>query len=248
MSSKSVITFDKVSKKYSKNQVFHNSLREELMNAVFNRRAKHCDLAQDEFWALREVSFTVAPGECVGLHGPNGSGKSTILKLIANVTYPSEGSVLVHTRVAPLIELGAGFHPDLSGAENIYMNGAILGLSIRELKAKTPEILEFSGLEEFVHVPVKKYSSGMALRLAFAIAIHSPAETFLFDEVLSVGDEQFQEKCGRKIDELKGQGKTILVVSHDKLSMNRICDKILHINRGVMEDFVPAGAFGGATP
>jgi ABC-type polysaccharide/polyol phosphate transport system ATPase subunit len=248
MSSNAVITFDKVSKKYSKSQVFHNPLREDLMNAVFNRRASRCDLTQDEFWALREVSFTVAQGECVGLHGPNGSGKSTILKLIANVTYPSQGSVRVRTRVAPLIELGAGFHPDLSGAENIYMNGAILGLSIKELKLKTPEILEFSGLEEFVHVPVKKYSSGMALRLAFAIAIHSPAETFLFDEVLSVGDEQFQEKCGRKIDELKAQGKTILVVSHDKASMNRICDKVLHINRGVMEGFGPLNAPQDAAP
>ena len=248
MSSNSVITFDGVSKKYSKRQMFHNSLREELVNAVFNRAASRCELEQDEFWALRDTSFAVARGECVGLYGPNGSGKSTILKLIANVTYPSRGSVLVRSRVAPLIELGAGFHPDLSGAENIYMNGAILGLSIRELRAKTPEILEFSGLEEFVHVPVKKYSSGMALRLAFAIAIHSPAETFLFDEVLSVGDEQFQEKCGRKIDELKSQGKTILVVSHDRNTMNRICDKVLHIDRGVMGAFGPVGAQEGETP
>ena len=235
MSSKSVITFDRVSKKYSKRQVLHNSLREELINAVFNRAASRCELEQDEFWALRDVSFAIAEGECVGLHGPNGSGKSTILKLVANVTYPSQGSVSVCSRVAPLIELGAGFHPDLSGAENIYMNGAILGLTIRELKRKTPEILEFSGLQEFIDVPVKKYSSGMALRLAFAIAIHSPADTFLFDEVLTVGDELFQEKCNCKINELKNQGKTILVVSHDWASMNRICDKVLRINHGVME-------------
>ena len=241
--SSNAISFVNVSKKYSKRQVLHNSLREELVNAVFNRSQSRCKLAQDEFWALQDVSFQVAVGECVGLHGPNGSGKSTILKLIANVTYPSQGSIFVGSRVAPLIELGAGFHPDLTGAENIYMNGAILGLTIRELKRKTPEILEFSGLDEFVNVPVKKYSSGMALRLAFAIAIHSPAETFLFDEVLAVGDESFQEKCNRKIDALKNQGKTILVVSHDKVSMNRVCDKVLHLDGGVMRAFGTAGSF-----
>ena len=244
MSSSDVIIFNGVSKKYSKRQVLHNSLREELINAVFNRSGSSCKLAQDEFWALRDVSFNIAKGECVGLHGPNGSGKSTILKLIANVTYPSQGSVLVNSRVAPLIELGAGFHPDLSGAENIYMNGAILGLTIREVKRKTPEVLEFSGLEEFINVPVKKYSSGMALRLAFSIAIHSSAETFLFDEVLTVGDEGFQEKCIRKIDELKHQGKTIFVVSHDRNSMNRICDKILHLNGGALGEISSVGAQG----
>jgi ABC-type polysaccharide/polyol phosphate transport system ATPase subunit len=238
--SSSAITFDSVFKKYSKRQVLHNSLREELVNAVFNRNASSGDLAQDEFWALRDVSFKISEGECVGLYGPNGSGKSTVLKLIANVTYPSQGSVQVSSRVAPLIELGAGFHPDLSGSENIYMNGAILGLTIREIKRKRADILEFSGLRDFVNVPVKKYSSGMALRLAFSIAIHSPAKTFLFDEVLSVGDELFQEKCRHKIEELKKQGKTIVVVSHDRAGMERICHKVLHLNGGVMADSEPA--------
>lgn len=236
MSSDYIIKFEKVSKKYSKRQIFHNSLREELTNALFSRRVGGCALNQDEFWALRDVSFAINKGECVGLYGPNGSGKSTILKLIANVTFPSTGTINVRSRVAPLIELGAGFHPDLSGTENIFMNGTILGLTIKELKQKMPAILAFSELADFINVPVKKYSSGMSLRLAFAIAIHSPADTFLFDEVLTVGDEHFQEKCGQKIIELKKAGKTIMVVSHDIASMKRICDRIIYIRNGVLED------------
>lgn len=240
--------FDRVGKKYSKRQMFHNSLREELSNALFGRTAGACELGRDEFWALQDISFGIARGECVGLYGPNGSGKSTILKLIANVTFPSVGTVKVRTRVAPLIELGAGFHPDLSGTENIYMNGTILGLTIREIKQKMSSIIDFCGLDEFIDVPVKKYSSGMSLRLAFAIAIHSPADTFLFDEVLTVGDEQFQEKCSRKISELKEQGKTILVVSHDISGMKRICNRIIHIRSGLLEGCYNAVAEGVNVP
>lgn len=247
MSSENVITFDRVFKKYSKQQMFHKSLREELMSALFFRRRHPEELGRDEFWALQDISFGIRKGECVGLQGPNGSGKSTILKLISRVTYPSSGVISVRSRVAPLIELGAGFHPDLSGAENIFMNGTILGLSIRELQRQSPEIIAFAGLEEFVHIPVKKYSSGMALRLAFSIAIHSPAETFLFDEVLSVGDEEFQERCNVKIDELKRGGKTIVVVSHDRKALDRVCDKKIQLNHGVLvaEVLSGEGAPGG---
>lgn len=231
MSSETVIEFRDVWKKYSKQQVLNNSLREELVSFVTGRRRRN-DLSEGEFWALREISFAVSRGECIGLHGPNGSGKSTILKLISQVTYPTRGKITVSGRVAPLIELGAGMHMELTGFENIYMNGTILGLPIRELKYKVDEIVEFSGLKDFINVPVKKYSSGMYLRLAFAIAVHSPAEIFLFDEVLTVGDEDFQERCLLKIGALLDKGKTMIVVSHDFAKLDQICTGLLGINFG----------------
>lgn len=231
MSSEPVISFSKVWKKYSKQQVLNNSLREELMSVFTGRKCRE-ELAAGEFWALSDIDLSVWKGECVGLYGSNGSGKSTLLKLISNVTYPTKGATKVRGRVAPLIELGAGMHPDLTGIENIYMNGAILGLGIGELKRKIPEIVEFSGLEEFINSPVKKYSSGMYLRLAFSIAVHSPADIFLFDEVLAVGDEAFQAKCLQQIASLRAKNGTIMVVSHDLATMNKITDRIVRIERG----------------
>lgn len=233
MSSDPVISFCNVWKKYSKQQVLNNSLREELISVVTGKRCRD-ELGEGEFWALRDINFSVSKGLCLGLSGHNGSGKSTILKLISNVTYPTRGDIKVHGKVAPLIELGAGMHPDLTGIENIYMNGTILGLSIRELKRKISEIIEFTGLEDFVNVPVKKYSSGMYLRLAFSIAVHSTADIFLFDEVLAVGDESFQSKCLLRIDEIRQNNGTILVVSHDSMALNRICDNILSLEHGVV--------------
>lgn len=208
-------------------------MREELLSVVTGRKRKD-ELGEGEFWALRDINFSVSKGLCLGLSGNNGSGKSTILKLISNVTYPTRGDIKVHGKVAPLIELGAGMHPDLTGIENIYMNGTILGLSIRELKRKIPEIIEFTGLEDFVNVPVKKYSSGMYLRLAFSIAVHSTADIFLFDEVLAVGDESFQSKCLLRINEIRQNNGTILVVSHDSMALNRICDNIFTLEHGVI--------------
>jgi len=231
MSSESIIEFRDVWKKYSRHQVLHNSFREELMG-VFSKRARRESLADGEFWALQGVNLAIKRGECVGLHGPNGSGKSTLFKIISNVTYPTVGDVACRGRVAPLIELGAGFHPDLTGVENIYMNGTILGLSIRELKRLAPSIIEFSGLEEFIHTPVKKYSSGMYLRLAFSIAVHSPADIFLFDEVLSVGDESFQQRCRDRITRISDEGKTILIVSHNPVELDKTCDRIVEIRQG----------------
>ncbi len=231
MSSKSIIEFRDVWKKYSRHQVLHNSFREELMGA-FRRRKRKENLADGEFWALQGVNLAIKRGECVGLHGPNGSGKSTIFKIISNVTYPTVGDIVCFGRVAPLIELGAGFHPDLTGMENIYMNGTILGLSIRELKRLIPEIVEFSGLEEFIDTPVKKYSSGMYLRLAFSIAVHSTADIFLFDEVLSVGDECFQQRCRERICQIGQDGKTILIVSHNPVELSKTCDRIVEIQHG----------------
>lgn len=231
MLSEPVVSFAKVWKKYSKQQVLNNSLREELVSVVTGRRCRE-ELAEGEFWALREIDLRVARGECVGVSGHNGSGKSTLFKLTSNVTYPTKGDIQVRGRVAPLIELGAGMHPDLSGIENIYMNGTILGLSIRELKRQIPRIVEFSGLEDFIHAPVKKYSSGMYLRLAFSIAVHSPADIFLFDEVLAVGDEAFQAKCLDRISEIRAQNGTVLVVSHDKAALDRICDRVIKLAHG----------------
>jgi len=240
MLSEPVITFQNVWKKYSKQQVLNNSLREELVSMLTGKLGQK-ELIGGEFWALQGVSFSVNKGECIGLRGPNGSGKSTILKLISNVTYPTKGEIRVNGRVAPLIELGAGMHPDLTGIENIYMNGTILGLSIKELKCKKDEIVEFSGLEEFVNVPVKKYSSGMFLRLAFSIAVHSPADIFLFDEVLSVGDESFQLKCFTAIEKILAHNGTILIVSHDEKTLDQLCNRKLSVNRSYCS-FVTAAA------
>lgn len=231
MSSEAVIEFCGVSKRYSKQSLHNNSLREQLMG-LFSAPRSRSGLQEGEFWALQDINLSIYRGECVGLCGPNGSGKSTLLKLISNVTYPTLGELRINSKIAPLIELGAGFHPDLSGIENIYMNGTILGLTVRDVKRKLDEIVAFAELQEFINVPVKKYSSGMALRLAFSIAVHSPAETFLFDEVLAVGDEGFRAKCARKIAEIKAAGKTIVIVSHDIEGMKLFCNRMVRLQKG----------------
>jgi len=189
-----------------------------------------------EFWALQDVNIAVKKGECVGLYGPNGSGKTTILKLIASVTYPDKGEVFVDGSVAPLISVGAGFHPDLTGKENIYTNGTIIGMTIKEIGKKIDSIIEFSEIEsKFIDMPVKKYSTGMNARLGFSIAIHSSAEIILVDEILAVGDESFQAKCIKKIKTLIEQGKTIVIVSHNFSLMEELADRIIHIQKGILE-------------
>lgn len=177
----------------------------------------------NDFLALDDVSFTIDQGESVALLGLNGSGKSTSLKLISGVLVPDEGEVLTRGRVAGLIEVGAGFHPDLSGRENVYLNAAILGMSQAETDARFDEIVAFSGIERFIDTEVKHYSSGMFVRLAFAVAIHTEMDTLLVDEVLSVGDEPFQHKCIERIRELNEAGKTLVVVSHDLATVSQIC-------------------------
>lgn len=184
-----------------------------------------------KFNALSSITFDVAQGETVGIVGKNGSGKSTLLKLIAGVTFPSTGSVHIKGKVAPLIELGAGFHYELSGYENIFLNAAILGMHKKEIEAKVDEIIKFSELEDFIHIPVKKYSSGMYMRLGFSIAINTNAPILLIDEVLAVGDIAFQEKCMKKLKEIKASGeKTIIFVSHDERSVKNFCDRAILIN------------------
>lgn len=231
MSSKTVVELKNVWKKYSTRDLFHKSLREEITNLFV--RVPRDKLDQDEFWALQDVNISVNQGECIGLYGPNGSGKTTILKLIANVTYPNQGEVFVKGRVAPLISVGAGFHPDLTGRENIYTNGTIIGMTIQEIREKIESIIEFSEIEKkFMHMPVKKYSTGMNTRLGFSIAIHSSSEIILIDEILAVGDESFQEKCISKVKDLVREQKTIIIVSHDKNRMEQLTDRILLIRNG----------------
>ncbi len=186
----------------------------------------------EPFYALRDVSFAIGRGETVGIIGRNGSGKSTTLKLIAGVTAPSAGDVLVAGRVSPLIELGAGFHPDLTGRENVFLNASILGLSRRTIAGRLDGIIDFAELWDFIDTPVKRYSSGMYMRLAFAVAVHSSPEILLVDEVLSVGDAHFQQKCLARMHEFKHNGTTIVVVSHSLDLIKNFCERAILIDTG----------------
>ncbi len=188
----------------------------------------------NSFWALRDASFEIKKGETVGIIGPNGSGKSTLLKLLAQITEPTEGEIHINGRVTALIELGAGFHPELTGKENIYLNGAILGMTKAEIEAKFEEIVEFAGLPEFIDTPVKHYSSGMYVRLGFAVAVHADPDVLLVDEALAVGDIAFQHRCMNKIQDLKKE-KTILFVSHDTGAIVNLCDRAIWLKAGQIE-------------
>jgi ABC-2 type transport system ATP-binding protein len=204
------------------------SLKEALMWVIRGRRR---DISK-KFDALKDVSLHVAQGETVALMGLNGSGKSTLLKLISGVLQPDGGSVRTRGRVAGLIEVGAGFHHDLSGRDNVYLNGAILGMTERQIDEMFDSIVEFSEIGEFIDTEVKFYSSGMYLRLAFSIAVHTDPEIFLIDEILAVGDEPFQRKCIAKIKELAAAGKTLFVVSHDLDLVSTICERGVLLEHG----------------
>ncbi len=187
--------------------------------------------------ALNDVSLTIRHGETVGLIGVNGSGKSTLLAIIARVIRPSAGRVQVNGRVAPLLQLGVGFHPDLTGLENVYFNGIILGLTRQQIAERMPSIIRFAELEEFIDTPVRAYSSGMVLRLGFAVAVHTDPEIILMDEVLAVGDEAFQHKCLRKIQEFQREGRTIVLVSHDMNQVRQVATRTVWLHQGsVMAD------------
>lgn len=191
-----------------------------------------------DFWALRDVSFTVAPGESIGIIGRNGAGKSTLLKILSRITMPTEGRAYVRGRVASLLEVGTGFHPELTGRENIFFNGSILGMTRREVKQKFDEIVDFAGVERFIDTPLKHYSSGMQLRLAFAVAAFLEAEILLIDEILAVGDVEFQKKCLGKMEEVtQNQGRTILFVSHNVAAVKSLCQKALWLDKGKVVEF-----------
>ncbi len=231
------ITFEDVGLAYPLRRERVTSLKEAVLG-----RFKHLR-AVEELWALRNVSFQVRPGEAVGLVGANGSGKSTLLQLAAGVLRPTEGQLRVAGRVSPLIELAAGFDPELSGRDNVFLNGALLGRSRREMARRLDAIVEFAELAEFIDVPVKNYSSGMYARLGFAVAVDVEPEILIVDEVLAVGDERFQAKCVERIRAIRARGTTLLHVSHSMEQVTGLCERVIVLHRGrVLHDGAPQEA------
>jgi homopolymeric O-antigen transport system ATP-binding protein len=211
----------------------HDSIKELLGDSIRGRWAsRRADPESDVLWALRDVSFTVGVGEVVGIVGGNGAGKSTLLKIISRITHPTEGSVELYGRVSCLLEVGTGFHPELTGRENIYLNSAILGMSRAQTRRKFDEIVAFSGVEKFLDTPVKRYSSGMYVRLAFAVAGHQDPEILIVDEVLAVGDAEFQIRCLAKIEEIVREGRTVLFVSHNLSTVHSLCRRVIFLRNG----------------
>jgi len=221
---RAAIRFQGVSKRF---RIYHQR-HENLKEVVLRRRRG----VYEEFYALRDVSFAVEPGSTVGIIGSNGSGKSTALKLVARILHPNGGEVSVDGRVSALLELGTGFHPDYTGRENIFLNGALLGLRRELIRRRLDDIIAFAGMERFIDNPVKTYSSGMYMRLGFAIAVNVDPDVLLVDEVLAVGDADFALKCYERINRFRADGKTILLVSHDLAAVRRFCDRALWIDRG----------------
>ncbi|MFW5682906.1 MAG: ABC transporter ATP-binding protein, partial [Phycisphaeraceae bacterium] len=187
---------------------------------------------RDSFWALKDVSFEVPRGEVLGVIGGNGAGKSTLLKILSRITDPTEGRAVVRGRVGSLLEVGTGFHPELTGKENIFLSGAVLGMSRAEVKRRFDEIVDFAGVEKFLHTPVKRYSSGMYVRLAFAVAAHLQPEVLIVDEVLAVGDASFQSRCLGRMSEVAKSGRTVLFVSHNMAAISQLCQQVLLLRDG----------------
>jgi lipopolysaccharide transport system ATP-binding protein len=198
----------------------------------FSRTNTQDDLTQEEFWALNDISFEINQGDKVGIIGRNGAGKSTLLKVLSRITEPTSGKIHINGRIASLLEVGTGFHPELTGRENIFLNGAILGMSRAEIRLKFDEIVAFAEVEKFLDTPVKRYSSGMYVRLAFAVAAHLEPEILVVDEVLAVGDVEFQKKCLGKMSEVSKEGRTILFVSHNMNAIEQLCNKAIMLNKG----------------
>ncbi|MDP8937572.1 MAG: ABC transporter ATP-binding protein [Actinomycetota bacterium] len=228
------ITVDRVSKRF---RLYHER-NQTLKSALLQRKRA----TYEEFWALRGVGFEVPEGTTLGLIGENGSGKSTLLKCMARILRPDDGHIDIRGKVSALLELGAGFHPELSGRENVYLNASILGLSRKEVDRKVDAIVDFAGLARFIDTPVKNYSSGMYVRLGFSVAVSVEPDVLLVDEVLAVGDEQFQGRCRDKFAELKAQGRTIVVVSHALGTVRNLCDTAAWLQGGRLHELGPAGA------
>src|SRR5689334_14221894 len=242
-----VIKFSHVSKRFLLHQQRPNSFQEMLTGLIGKGRRltkpppEHAPQAKS-FWALRDVNCSVHTGEALGIIGENGSGKSTTLKMISRILYPTEGSVSVRGKVSALLELGTGFHQDLSGRENVYLNGSLLGLSRKQMDARIGEIVGFAELERFIDTPIKHWSSGMVMRLGFAVAINVDPDILITDEVLAVGDEAFQRKCLEQIAEFRRSGKTIIFVSHALEAVRGLCTRAIWLDHGVVRADGPASA------
>jgi lipopolysaccharide transport system ATP-binding protein len=212
------------------------TIRERIQNLVRFRRTEE----SEDFWALKDINFTVQPGESIGIIGKNGAGKSTLLKILSRITPPTKGSIITRGRIASLLEVGTGFHPELTGRENIFLNGSILGMKFQEIRSKFDQIVDFSGVAKFLDTPLKHYSSGMQLRLAFAVAAFLDPEILIIDEVLAVGDAEFQRKCMGKMDEVAQSGRTILFVSHNMGAVKSLCQKAILLNKGTVHSMGPS--------
>lgn len=271
MGKKTVIKVENLSKAYQIGQIGTGTISRDLerfwMTKIMGKEDPFLKIGEandravkgtsDIVWSLRDINFEINQGDAVGIIGKNGAGKSTLLKLLSRVTGPTTGNIKVKGRIASLLEVGTGFHPELTGRENIYLNGAILGMRKKEITRKLDEIIDFSGVERYIDTPVKRYSSGMYVRLAFAVAAHLESEILIVDEVLAVGDAEFQKKClGKMQDISSGEGRTVLFVSHNMSAVSRLCNKGILINNGmigktgdidpVIEDYLKIAIGGSA--
>jgi lipopolysaccharide transport system ATP-binding protein len=228
---KLAIKVDSISKKYTLGKQKESSLRHALTSVFKNKEEKN-----ETFWALKDISFDIEQGDVIGIIGRNGAGKSTLLKILSKITQPTEGRIEINGRVAALLEVGTGFHPELTGRENIYLNGTLLGMTRKEVAEKLDEIIEFSGVIKFIDTPVKHYSSGMYVRLAFSVAAHLEPEILIIDEVLAVGDAEFQKKCLGKMKDVAGEGRTVIFVSHDLAAVKQLCNKGVLLTGGTISE------------
>jgi lipopolysaccharide transport system ATP-binding protein len=236
MTKSTAIEIRNLSKRYRRGKIDARSLREELEILVNRLRSRESPVLPKEFYALKDVTFSVPVGTVCGIIGRNGSGKTTLLKVLTSITAPDAGEAVLRGRIGSLLEVGAGFHPELDGIENIYLNGAILGMSKSEITRKLDQIIEFADIGEFLETPVKRYSSGMYVRLAFSVAAHLEPEILLVDEVLAVGDAEFQRKCLGKMKNVAHEGRTVLFVTHNMAMVRQLCNMAVHLDRGVVQD------------
>jgi len=234
---KPILEIQNISKKYRIQHLAggYLSLRERMTSALRFEKS-----SIEDFWALNDVSFEVQPGESIGVIGRNGAGKSTLLKILSKITPPTSGRIVSRGRIASLLEVGTGFHPELTGSENIFFNGSLLGMKRKEIESKFDEIVDFSGVEKFLDTPLKHFSSGMQLRLAFAVAAFLEPEILIIDEVLAVGDAEFQRKCLRKMGDVSKSGRTILFVSHNMAAVQNLCNKVIVLDSGSVKKICPA--------